>query len=77
MDRKTRNRGGRPSKGPRDSFTVRTEKGIKSRLEVVAKSRGVFVSDLAAEFIEKGLVEAEQHEGLPQQDVFDLNLKTG
>lgn len=77
MTRKPRNRGGRPSKGPRDEFTVRPVKGTHLRLKALAKARGCSVSDLTAEMLERGVEQAEREEGLPNQETFDFkNLKT-
>lgn len=77
MNRNSRTRVGRPSKGPRDAVMTRTRKGVKQRLEAVARARHTTVSDLLAEVIEEWLPQAEKEEGIPQQNVFDLDLKTG
>ena len=79
MDRKTRARGGRTSKGPRDAVMSRMSKGVKPRLEALARARDTTVSDLVAEVIEGWLPQAEQEEGIVQshQDVLDFDLKTG
>lgn len=79
MARNTRNRVGRPSKGPRENFTVRTltTKNLNARLEFLAELDGVDVSDLTARFLEDGVIAAERRKGIPQQDSFDLDLKTG
>lgn len=77
MDRKTSARGGRPSKGPRDAVMSRMTKGIKPRLEAVARARHTTVSDLVAEVIEEWLPQAEQEEGIEQQDMLNFDLKTG
>lgn len=79
MDRKTRARGGRPSKGPRDAVMTRPPQGVKPRLEAIAEVLDTSVSEFLAERIIALLPEWERNAGItqPNQDELDFDLKTG
>lgn len=62
-------------KGEREVITSRVPKGLKPRIQAIARARDTGMSDLISEVLEEWVPQAEVEEGLPQQGTFEFDTE--